>query len=130
MAVTAGASMGKPPTWVFPEEPQHHNITTQAENTKKEYFNLSGTSSVDIYRLVYSGVSDSGYNGGTGLHDHYQGQSGGFTSFRWTSVPSYAIAGLTSSGVTGRWVDGSFKATPRANSWDIEINFERDKSQN
>lgn len=123
MTVTAGASFTFPPTWVFPEEVQYHTVITEAESQKKEYFNISGSTPVEQYKIVFSGVSDAGYNGGTGILDHYNGQLGGYQYFTWTSVPSYILGG---SDVSGRWVEGSFKQTPRANSWDIEIMFERD----
>lgn len=122
MAVTAGASFTFVPTWVYPIEPEFYNIITPSESQKKEYFNLSSTS-VDKYRLRFSGVTDTTYNGGSGILDHFNGQYGGYQSFPWTSVPSYINSGAS---ITGRWIDGTFKATPLSNGWDIEIEFEKD----
>ncbi len=125
MAVTAGATFGVSPTWVIPEEPEFHLIETQAESMKKDFNLMSGSSSVDIYRLQFTGLSDTDYNGGSGVHDHFIGQNGGYSSFRWASVPSYINSG---SDVTGRWVAGTFNPTPKASSWDVEVSFEHDKS--
>jgi len=124
MAVTAGATFTFIPTWVFPEEPQFGVMITSTETMKKEYYLLSGSSSIDRYRLVFSGVSDAGYNGTGGIRTHFRAQNGGYQSFKWATIPSYIL----SSSVTGRWVAGSLKETPNANYWDLELTFEHDKS--
>jgi len=127
MAVTAGATFTYVPTWVFPEEREFHTIITQAESMKKEYYNMSGASSVDRYKCVFSGVTDTTYDGGTGILDHFIGQSAGYQSFKFSSMPSYVLNG---SSVTGRWVAGTLKETPLANAWNLELVFEHDKSLN
>jgi len=105
------------PTWVYPSEPEYHNITTQSEGMKKVRFNVSGNS-VQTYRLVFEGMSDAQH---TTLKSHYNSVLGDFYSFTWNSVPSY-ISG--SSAFYGNWVKGSFKEKPNARYWECEIEFE------
>lgn len=116
------------PTWVHPEEPEFHNIETQSESMKKEYYNLS-TSAVEKFRLVFEGLSDANFKT---LRDHYMGRYGGFDSFLWknSAIPEdiKTLLGLTTNDLTGRWVTGSFKHTPKPHSWEAEITFEREVS--
>ena len=113
------------PTWVYPEEPEYHNIITPSESMKKEYLNLSVTP-IEKFRLVFEGLSDANFKV---IRDHVKGRYGGYDSFAWLNayIPAYVLAflGLTTENLTGRWVDGSFKATPKANYFDVEITFEK-----
>ena len=115
------------PTWCYPMEPQFHNIITPSENQKKSYLNLSGSSPVYRYKLVFEGLSDDDF---WFLHNHFCSAKGGYDTFDWCTVPSYIDAdhdGTADGGnLTGRWVDGSFRFTPQPNSWDVEIVFEEE----
>jgi hypothetical protein len=114
------------PTWVYPEEPEFHNIITPAESMKKQYQNLSATP-WRRFRLVFKGLSDTNF---WALYNHFYGRYGGYDSFSWQSVPSYIDTDQDGtpdgSNLTGRWVDKSFSFRPLANGWDAEVVFEVD----
>lgn len=105
------------PTWVEPESPEYHTLVTEAESMKKRFQSLSA-SPVEKFKLTFTGVSDTTY---ATIKTHFDGQLGGYDEFTWKSVPSYIDAGANK---TGRWVEGSFKQTPRAKGWDLELTFE------
>jgi len=107
------------PTWVEPESPEYHNVITKAESYKKVFTNIS-TTPTRIFKLKFDGLSDTDY---ATLKTHYEGRMGGYDSFSWTSVPAYIDSGTSK---TGRWVDGSLKATPQAKHWEVEIQFEQE----
>lgn len=107
------------PTWVIPEPPEFHNVITPSKSFKKEYINVSATP-IERYKLIFTGLSDANY--GT-LRSHVKARYGGYDVFAWISVPSYIESGAN---MTGRWVDGTLDAQPRANGWDVEIIFEKD----
>ncbi len=113
------------PTWVYPLEPEYHNVITPSESMKKEYLNRSATA-IEKFRLVYEGLSDANFEV---LRDHQMGRYGGYDNFAWLSaaIPAYIIALLDLGGgdLDGRWVKGTFKATPKSNSWNAEIIFEK-----
>jgi len=113
------------PTWVFPSEPEFYNVVTPSESMKKEYLNISATP-VEKFRLKFDGLSDANFEI---LRDHYKGRYGGFDNFAWknAAIPSYILSllGLTTEDIDGRWIQGTFNATPKANSWDAEITFEK-----
>jgi hypothetical protein len=113
------------PTWVYPEEPEYHNVETPSESMKKEYMNIS-SNAVERYKLVFEGLSDANMKT---LRDHYSGRYGGYDSFAWKNayIPGYLLTllGLTTEDLTGRWVQGSFKYDPQPHSWDAEIVFEK-----
>lgn len=107
------------PTWVYPLEPQYHNVITQAESMKKRYYNVSGTS-ISQFRLVFDGLSNTQH---TTLRNHYNECKGEYDSFTWTSVPSYIESG---NDMVGRWLTGSFKEDTKSKYWECEIVFEVD----
>ena len=107
------------PTWVYPQEPQYHNIVSETEGLRKVYFNVSG-SSIAVYRLIFDSISDAQH---TTLRNHYNETLGGYTPFTWNSVPAY-ISSV--SAMYGRWISGTFREKPNARSWDCEIDFEVD----
>lgn len=107
------------PTWVYPNEPEYHNVISQTEGMKKIYFNVSGTS-VSTFKLVFNGITDAQH---TTLKNHYNSTLGGYDYFLWCTVPSYIDSGNSK---IGRWVTGTFKEKPQAKSWDCEIEFETD----
>lgn len=113
------------PTWVYPEEPEFHTIVTQTEGFKKDYQSVS-SNAVTKFRLAFIGLSDA--NTKT-LRDHYNARYGGYDEFSWlnANIPTYikSLLGLTSEDLTGRWVQGSFRITPKATVYDAEITFER-----
>ncbi len=115
--MTASAFGSVTPTWVYPLEPQYHNVVTQAESMKKRYYNVSG-SSVAQYKLVFEGLSDAQH---TTLKNHFNECKGGYDSFTWQTVPSYI-----GTDMVGRWVEGSFKEDPKSRHWECEIIFEVD----
>lgn len=114
------------PTWVIPEEPEYHNIESQSDLMKKEYFNMSSTPT-ERFKLKFDGLSDADLKT---LYDHYRGQYGGYGLFSWlnANIPAYlkTLLGITTSDLSGRWVDRSFKFNPRAHHWTAEIIFEKD----
>ena len=107
------------PTLVTPLEPEFPNIITESE-AKKQYQNLDPTP-IEKYKLNFIRTTDVNY---WIINDHYRSTYGGYDSFKWNSVPSYATSSSTPN-MTGRWVEGSFKSTPNAKSWDVEIVFEK-----
>lgn len=113
------------PTWVIPEEPKYANIITESENFKKDYQNLSSTP-IERFKLIFEGMSDADAET---LYEHYKGRYGGYDEFTWKAsyIPSYinGYCDLGGGDLTGRWVDGSFKNTPKSHSWDIELVFEK-----
>lgn len=113
------------PTWVHPLEPEYHNIITPVDSMKKEYMNLSATA-VEKFRLVFEGMSDANFKT---LRDHYKTSYGEYDNFDWKNayIPDYILTllGLTSEDISGRWVRGSFRSKPLANSWDADITFEK-----
>jgi len=115
------------PTWVHPTEPEFHTITTLSENQKKNYIDLSGSTPVLKYKLLFEGLSDTDF---WTLYNHYYSAKGGYDSFVWSSVPSYIDTDQDGtpdgSNITGRWVTGSFRFKPKANSWEAEIEFEKE----
>ena len=114
------------PTWVYPDVPEYHNIETQSESMKKEYYNLSSTP-VERFRLKFEGMSDANFKI---LFDHYKGRYGGYDEFAWLNayIPAYikTLLGITTEDLTGRWVNGSLKFDPKPKSWDAEVVFEKE----
>ena len=113
------------PTWVYPEEPIYPNVITESENYKKDYQNLD-TTPLERFKLVFEGLTDAQAET---IYEHYKGRYGGYDSFAWKNsyIPSYIIdlLDLSTSDLTGRWIEGSFNIKPRAKSYDIEIVFEK-----
>ena len=113
------------PTWVYPEEPEYHNVITQAESQKKDYQNVS-TTSIEKFKLKFEGMSDANFKI---FYDHQKGRYGGYDLFAWlnANIPAYikTLLGITSENLSGRWISGTFKFTPKAHSWDAEIIFEK-----
>ena len=113
------------PTWVDVLEPKYPNIITQSENYKKDYQNLD-PDPLERFRLKFLGLSDADAKS---IYDHYKGEKGGYSSFAWKNayIPDYIISHLAlgTNDLTGHWVEGSFRQTPNAYSWDIEIEFEK-----
>lgn len=113
------------PTWVYPEEPEYHNVITQSESQKKDYQNVS-TTSIEKFKLKFEGMSDANFKT---LYDHQKGRYGGYDLFAWlnANIPAYikTLLGITSENLSGRWIFGTFKFTPKAHSWDAEIIFEK-----
>ena len=64
------------------------------------------------------------------LHAHYIEALGGYDTFLWKCVPSYIDTthdGIADGGnMTGRWLEGSYKFSPNAKTWNAEIIFEED----
>jgi len=122
----AAGDFGLTPTWVHPEEPEFNVVVTQSDNLKKDRQTIS-TNAVNKYRMIFTGLSDTDYKT---LYDHYVARKGSFSSFTWlnTNIPAYlkTLLGITSGTLTIRWVDGTFKSTPRPRSWDAEIVAEQE----
>lgn len=114
------------PTWVFPERPEYHNVITQSESMKKEFFNISSTPT-EKFQLKFEGMSDANFKI---LYDHQKGQYGGYALFNWlnANIPAYikTLLGLTTENLSGRWVDDTFNFNPKSHSFDAEIIFEKD----
>jgi len=121
----ANFGSGVTPTWVTPLEPEFHNIITPMESMKKNYMNVSGSTPVFRYKLVWNSMTDAKF---WALYNHFYSAKGGYDSFLWTSVPAYIDANHdgTADGadMTGRWVAGSFKFQLDPKSWKAEIIFE------
>lgn len=113
------------PTLVIPEEPEYHNIESQADSMKKEYFNISSTP-VERFKLKFDGLSDSDFKI---LYDHVKARYGGYGLFDWLNayIPGYlkTLLGITSGDLSGRWVDGSFRFDVKPKHFTAEIVFER-----
>jgi len=116
------------PTWVDPLEPEYHNVITPTESMKKEYMNIS-TNATEKFKLKFEGLSDANFKI---LFDHYKGQYSGYAVFDWKNayIPGYlkTLLGITSGDLTGRWVEKSFKFSPKAHSWTAEVVFEKQVS--
>lgn len=114
------------PTWVIVEEPEYHNIESQSDSMKKEYFNLSYTPT-EKFKLKFDGLSDSQFKI---LYDHYKERYGGYALFVWLNayIPTYikTLLGITTGDLSGRWVGGSFKFNPKPKYFTAEITFEKD----
>ena len=115
----AGDSFTLTPSVVIPNEPDYNNIVTPSESMKKEYINLSSTPT-EQYMIKIKVLTSTQMN--TWL-THFKDNSGEYYPFSWTSVPSYINGG---SAMSGRWVKGSWKATPlSAGKWACEATFEK-----
>lgn len=123
----ATALSGVTPTWVYPMEPQFHTIITQTESQKKNFLNLSGSTPVFKWKLVWEKMSDAKF---WGLHKHFHDRGGGYAKFAWKDVPAYIDTDMDGtvdgSDVTVRYIAGSFKFSPNAHSWDAEVIVEKD----
>ncbi len=118
--MAAGSAFSLVPSVVITSEPVYHNIITQSESMKKEYYNLS-SDPVESYLLKFKALSDADRDT---LLTHVKEQSGGYHSFSWQSVPSYIGSGAN---ITGRWVDGSLRMPPKVGKyWACEIMFEKE----
>jgi len=113
------------PTWVDVLEPEYANVITETDTMKKDYQNLS-TTPLEQFVLRFEGLSDANAEV---LYEHYKGRYGGYDAFAWlnANIPAYIIdiLDLGSSNLSGRWVPGSLKLTPKARSWNAEITFEK-----
>jgi hypothetical protein len=107
------------PTWVTPRAKQWPVLITQSESFKKDY-QLLDTNSLNVYELEFDGVTDSTRNA---ILNHFTGVTGPYDSFWWSTVPSYLNIG---SGVTVRYLPGSYQESPRARYWEITFSFEED----
>ena len=118
---------GVTPSWVLPEEPQYYTLITQTESMKKHYTNLSGTSSVERFKLQWTRMTDATF---AILKAFYHARKGGYESFTWHCVPSYidtdADGTADGSDMTGRFVEGTFKFRPQAKFWEAEVTFEKE----
>jgi len=115
---------GVTPTWVEPLEPEFKNLITQGIGAK-QYQNLDPTGILK-YKLRWEEMSNANF---WTLYNHYYSCKGGFDSFSWKSVPSYIDTDQDSvedgTDLTGRWVEGTFKFSANAKSWNAEIVFEK-----
>ena len=107
------------PTWVTPRARRHAVEITRSENFKKETYLLDGNS-LRVFDLEFSGVTDGVRNAISG---HYSNVTGPYSSFEWTTVPSYLNAGTT---MDVHYIPGSFREEPEARSWVMKMSFERD----
>ena len=93
------------PNEVVEETPIYHNIFSQSDFMKKEFFNITGTP-LQRYKLKFKALSTVDKDV---LLSHYKACYGGYDEFEWTSVPSYIELGVN---ITGRWVGRSLKIIP------------------
>ena len=108
------------PTWVHPIETSYNVYSTQNPFAQKSYFLLSNIPR-RRFKLMFSGVTDGDF---AGILSHWQGVSGAYSSFTWTTVPSYIDGGGgLGASLSGRWV-GEPKWIPKSNSWGAEMVFE------
>jgi len=112
------------PTWVQPFAPDYPNVITESENYKKDYQNLSDAP-VKRYKLIFNGLSDANFET---LYDHFYSRYAGYDDFAWksTAIPTYinSVFDLGGGDLAGRWVEGTFKFSVKANHWDAEVVFE------
>jgi len=113
------------PTWVYPIRISFNNVITVSESLKKDYQNIADIPT-ERFRIVWRGLSDANAEL---IYEHYKSRYAGYDDFAWkaANIPSYIndILDLGGADLTGRWIDESWKATPKANSWDIELIFEK-----
>jgi len=118
---------GVTPTWVLPQEPEYYTLVTQTESMKKHYANLSGTSSVERFKLMWTRMTDANF---AYLKGFYHDRKGGYESFTWHTVPAYidtdADGVADGSDMDGRWVEGTFRFRPQAKFWEAEVVFEKE----
>lgn len=118
--MAAGDPFTMVPHEVIPLDPEYHNVITESESMKKEYMNIAATPNED-YELVFKALSNGDRET---LLAHYEDQSGGYYLFSWQSVPSYVESG---SNISGRWIDGSYRAKPAGPLlWDCKVTFRKD----
>lgn len=117
--MAAGDAFSLTPSVVIPFEPDYYNIESSSESMKKEYLNISATP-VEKWTIRIKVLTSTQMN--TWL-THFKDNSGAYYPFSWTSVPPYINGG---SNITGRWVKGTWKATPlSADKWACEAVFEK-----
>lgn len=118
--MAAGSPFTLVPNEVITLEPEYHNIITQSESMKKEYYSMT-SNSIQKYDLKFTAVTNADRDT---LLTHYSDQYGGYHNFSWQSVPSYIGSGAN---ITGRWVDGSLRMKIKAGTyWECLITFEKE----
>jgi len=117
------------PTWVTPIKEEYNVNISPMREMKREYYLLSATPALQ-YALDFNGLTDATYKT---LMQHWRSVSGTFSVFLWSTVPSYIDSGYKSSELGfpmyGRWISQP-DIIPRARSWSVKMNFEKDFSYN
>ena len=116
---------GVTPTLVIPLGPQYHTIISQAESQKKVYLSMSGSTPIYQYKVKWINITDAKY---LTIESKYRECLGGYDSFFFKCMPDYIDCNhdgtADGSGVTVRFVEGSFDESPNAKSWNVDCLFE------
>lgn len=105
------------PDAVEPAMPQFPVVVTQSDSFKKNY-QLIDTTAVEQFKLLFKNASTTDRNS---ILSHFNGEYGGYTSFSWTTVPSYIKSGASQ---TVRYISYSESPVSESGLWAIEIVFE------
>lgn len=110
------------PKEVIPQTPIMNIDSTESESFKKDY-NQFDSNIKYFYTLVFGQIKRTGATlNRQDIYDHFIARNGSFSSFSWTTVPTW----ISASPITVRYA--SYEEQPMANGnvFDLTVTFRKE----